>query len=102
MARPWWSAKVRPRGWVGSPGGGGGGGGGGVDGAAVVVGEGEAEGVVGVAGDAQEPGVVEAVVERAQGDQVRGLRETVVFAVDEVVDVQPAGLPAAGDAAAAV
>ena len=59
-------------------------------------------GCVGVAGDAEQALVVEAVVVPAQADQVPGHGLAVVFPVDDVVDLDPQGGVAAGDPAAAV
>ena len=66
-------------GWSG-PGGGG-------EGSALVVGEGDAVGLVGVSGDAEVAVVVEAVVVGAEGDEVVGVGAAAVFPVGEVVDV---------------
>ena len=72
------------------------------DGVPLVVGELEASGVLGVAGDGVGVLVVEAVVESAEAHQVGGHGEAAVFAVEEVVDLDPAALCAAGVAAALV
>jgi hypothetical protein len=48
--------------------------------------------VFGVALDGERAGVVEPVVERAQGAQVRADGEAAVFAVVDVVDLHPAAL----------
>ena len=60
-------------------------------GAFVVVGEGEPVGLVGVAGDAEVAAVVSAVATPAQGDQVGQFGDAAVFAVGDVVHVEPAG-----------
>jgi len=67
-----------------------------------VVGEAQPVGGFGVAFDGVGALVVEAVVVGAQGAEVAGGGEAAVFAVDEVVDVDPAGLVAAGVASAFV
>jgi hypothetical protein len=58
--------------------------------------------LVGVAGDAEEPLVVHAVVVAAEADEVPGDGVAVVFPVDDVVDLDVGLAVAAGDAAAAV
>jgi hypothetical protein len=70
--------------------------------AAVVVVEAEAVGAVGVAGDGEEAFVDHAVVGGAEGEQVGGVGGAAVGPVDEVVDVEPAVVAAAGDAAGVV
>src|SRR4051794_1478949 len=73
-----------------------------LDGPAVLVGEGEAGRCGGVAADAEQALVVEAVVERAQRAQVVAGRAAAVLPVRHVVDVQPPPLLTAGHPAAAV
>jgi hypothetical protein len=58
--------------------------------------------LVGVSGDAQFASVVEAMVMRAQADQVPGVGGPAVFPVDDVVDFEDVGLGAAGNSAALV
>jgi len=61
-----------------------------------------AGGVGGVEVDAEEAGVVGAVVGPAQGDEVGGVGGSAVFPVPDVVDLQAGGPATAGDAASAV
>ena len=57
---------------------------------------------VGVAGDPEPPLVMEAVVSRAQADQVPGVGRAVRRPVDDVVHLDESIVPAAGHPAAAV
>ncbi len=58
--------------------------------------------IVGGSGDGDDAAVVQPVVKRADQDQVGQLGGAAVFPVPDVVGVQTAGGPAAGDRAAAV
>ena len=68
--------------------------GGGVDDPAVGVGEHQPVRVVGVAGDAQQPLVMQSVVGGADAGQVPRVGRAAMFVVDDVMDLQPAGLGA--------
>ena len=57
---------------------------------------------VGVSVDAESALVVEPVVSRAEADEVPGVGGSVVFPVDDVVDLEVVGGVTAGDAAAVV
>ena len=66
------------------------------------VGEVQSVGLVGVAGEPEGAFVVEAVVVTAEADEVVGVGGAAVAPVDDVVDVEPLGVGAAGGSAAAV
>jgi len=68
----------------------------------VTVGERDAAVDVGVALDPEFAPVVHPMVSGAQGDEVPGVGGSVVFPVDDVVDLEVVGLVAAGDGAGLV
>ena len=68
----------------------------------LIRGEGDAVGLVGVAGDPQSALVVEPVVVGAEADQVPGVGRAVVLPVNDVVHLEPVGFGATGDPASVV